>query len=478
MRIKVSTYLGPLIVTGLAVAVAIMITAGRFRGNASEEGEKPDRAIPQTAVSVMRVPLESIEITDAYSGMIRPRERFSLGFEIAGRVAELGVNQGPRRQGKSLDEGDRVGAGDVLARLDDRVLRARLEEAKAQLDRAKAQNVEYNALLEKAQSDMGRAEELKRRGGRVITAADYQDTVSKLAVAEAQTSAGRAQLAVALAQLQTANKNLEDSTLLSPVSGVISKRYVNAGESVNPQQIVMEIIQVDEVLLVIGVPEAYVGAIRAGQQVHVELLARDRFGRKRPTTQGSVFQVAEAADQTTGLFDVEIVLSNPRRDWKPGLIALARIVVDEVQGFRIPMSCAVFRKDQTYLFLLDEVAKDGKAHRLGLRDWIEEGSDLVVPLGSAALGNGGKFLFSPGEDGHARRFDVPPDWNTPDWGTPVGAAIPPELPEVYWTIVSRGQHRLVDGRPVKRVELRTEQPAQIDSQPRVRPAEEVVGSRR
>jgi RND family efflux transporter MFP subunit len=471
MKAKIASYLVRVIVTGLALTVAIMVIAGRWRQSAPGETQQPERVIPKTPVSLTQVQLESIEITDGYSGMIRPRERFTLGFEIAGRVEKLGINTSGERKDKPLDEGDRVGAGDVLARLDDRVLRARLEEARAQLDQAKAQVKESNARLEKAQSDMARAKQLKQAGSRVITEAEYQDVAAQLAVAGARATAARAQSAVALAQLQTANKNLEDSTLRSPVSGVISKRYVNAGESVNPQQPVMEIIQVDEVLLVVGVPEAYVGEIQPGQRVHVELLARDRFRRKRPRAEGKVHQVAEAADQTTGLFEVEILLPNAQGHWRPGLIALAKIVVDEVQGFRIPMSFAMFRRDETFLFLLDEVGGDGKAHRFGLRDWIEEGSDLIVPVTSDALRNGETFLFSRDEDGKARRFDLPA------WLAQGPNGIAPEPPEVYWTIVSRGQHRLVDGRKVRPVELDDDKPAKMDSRPLVRPAAPVVGSK-
>ena len=471
MRFKIGKYIGQLVVTGLALTLAVLVIASRWgQGSPDKDGES-QRVIPPTPVSVMQLQLESIEITDAYSGMIRPRERFSIGFEIAGRVDSLGVSKKGRREGKLLDEGDWVGAGNVLARLDDLVSQARLKEAKALLDQAKAQVTECSARLEKAQSDMARSEELKRRGTGVITPAEYQDVVAKLAVADAQATAARAQAAAALAKIQTAAKNLADCTLLSPVSGVISKRHVNAGESVSPHQPIMEILQVDEVLLVVGVPEAYVGEILAGQPVHVELLARDRFRRKRPTTEGRVYQVAEAADQTTGLFEVEVLLPNPQGRWKPGLIALAVIVIDRVRGFRVPMACAVFRREDAFLFALDEVAKDLKAHRFDLQDWIDEGSDLIVPVGSKAFRGGKTFLFSPGEDGKPRRFDLPD-------GLAEGSnGIVAELPEVRWTVINRGQHRLVDGRSVRLVAPAAGPPAKMDSQPLFRPAAEVVESK-
>jgi len=409
MNAKIGRFLGLIIVSGFALMVAITVTAGGWGRNSSND-DKANTDLPKMPVSVIEVRRALIEITDSYSGMIKPLERFKLGFDIAGRILEFGTNptDDPRpdksRAGQPLDEGDRVKAGQLLARLDDRVLNSRLAEDEAQLEEARARIREANARLEQAQVDMRRAKELKSHAVGAITEADYLQYVTELAVAEAQVSVAKAQVANALARVQTTRENLKDTRLVSPVGGVIAKRPANVGESVNPHQTIMEIIQVDEVLLVVGVPEAYVGHIEPGQRAHVQLLACDRFGRERPKIDGEVYRVAEAADETSGLFDVEIRLNNRDGCWKPGLIALARIVVDQIEGYRIPIECAVFREKAAFLFTVDE---DLTAHRLPLKDWIEEGSDLVIR----------------------------------------------ELPPGQRKIVNRGQHRLVDGREVKLVEL-------------------------
>jgi len=380
MKKRIARFVMLLVVTGFAVVVAITFSAGGWGRNAEEAADQAPVVIPKTPVSVLEVDLEPIEITDSYSGTIRPLERFSLGFELAGRVIALGTSS----DGKPLDEGDQVTAGQVLARLDDRVLLAQLKEAKAR--------------REQAQSNMNRAKELKGRAINAITDTEYQDRVTELALAEAQ--------------LDTAEKNLEDSRLVSPVDGTISKRLINPGESVNPHQTVFEVIQVDDVLLVVGVPEAYVSEIHLGQPVHVELLARNRFRQKRPQLEGRVYRVAQAADDSTSLFEVEIMISNSQGELKPGLIALAHIVVDRVHGFRVPMNAAVFRDEATFLFA---VGKDGRAHRLDVKQWIEQEADLIFP-------------------------ELPPDQRT---------------------VVVRGQHRLVEGREVRLVRLQGDVPVEI-----------------
>ncbi len=423
MKKRIGTFVGLIIVTALALTIAIVVTTGGWGRTARRGEDIADSVIPPAPVEVMKVQRESIEITDTYSGMIRPLERFSLGFEIAGRVKELGTNQ----EGEPLDDGDRVAAGQVLARLDDRALRARLDAVAAQLNEARARIKDAKARSEKAQSDLRRSTELKRGRSGAITEAQYQNDVTQVAVTDAQLAMAEAQLALAEAEHPTAQKNLEDATLLSPVPGVIAKRLVNAGESVNPQQVIMEIIQVDQVLLVVGVPEAYVADIRVGQVAHTELLARDRFRRRRPYGDGRVYRVAEAADQTTGLFEVEILLDNSQGCWKPGLIALAHIVVEEIQGYRVPMSCAVFRDRETFLYA---VLESDKAHRFNLfsRDergnlqprWIEQDADLVLPR---------------------------------DWVEQGPDRIVSGLASRGLRIVRRGQHRLVEGRDLTLVEL-------------------------
>lgn len=341
-----------------------------------------------------QVGLESVEIIDSYSGMIRPLERFSLGFEIAGRVESLGADTAVR----PWDEGDRVDAGDVLARLDDRVLVARLKEAEAELERS--------------QADFNRAEELKRQQPGAISESEFSQLVATKKLAQAR--------------FDMAEKNLQDATLVTPAAGVIAKRLVNVGESVNPHEPIFELLQVDEVLLVAGVPEAFVSEIRLGQPVHVELFARDRFRRRRPPTDGRIYRIAEAADETTGLFEVEVVVENSEGRLKPGQIGVAHIVVDRIQAFRVPLTSTVYRNDQTLLF---SVSKDNRARSYALAHWIEQGSDLIVS----------------------------------------------ELPPEHRLVIVRGQHRLVDGRSVKLVDLADDIPAEREPDTPVRTADAEPG---
>lgn len=333
-----------------------------------EAKELPLEDLPKAIVQVKDVVPETVEITDRYSGMVRPWERYTLAFEVAGRVRELGLNDA----GQPLDEGDRVKAGQVIAQLDDRLLVAQLREA--------------TANLEQAQSDLQRGIDLRARDVKSITEAEYQTMVTQVALSEARRD--------------MAQKRIEDATLRSPVDGVISKRMLSAGESINMHLPVFEIVEVDRVLLVVGVPESRVRSIALKQPVNVQFVGRDRFRRDWPAVSGEVFRIGQTADDKTGLFEVEISIPNTDHAIRPGLIGAGEIVVERMKGFRVPFSSVVFRDNKAMIFA---VCEGDRAKPWVLNHWVEQGAEVV--------------------------FD--------------------DLPDSMRRIVIRGQHRLMDGREVE-----------------------------
>ncbi|MBL9124653.1 MAG: efflux RND transporter periplasmic adaptor subunit [Planctomycetaceae bacterium] len=367
MKKETGNLIGLIVIT-ISAAIIMLTTAvgvGWVGGRSSQQSV--ERTIPPTPVAVLTAHPEHIEITQSYAGMLRPFERYALGFEIAGRIENFGQNS----DGKSLDDGDYVTAGQEIARLDQRLLNVQMREARAK--------------LEQAQSDMNRANELRGRAVGAMTEAEFQKNVTNLQLAQAAE--------------QMISERLRDSLLVAPVAGVISKRLANVGETVSAHQKIFEIVEVDRMLLAVGVPESRVSEIRPGQRVHVEFLAKDKFGQKPPAIEGEVYLVAQTADDRTGLFEVEVVIPNPDRRLRPGLVAMSRIVIDAIDGYRLPLVTAVQRDGKMMLFSVDP---QNKAHSFQLDRWIAQGPDLILP----------------------------------------------SLPAEHHRVVVRGQHRLIDGREV------------------------------
>lgn len=348
----------------------------------------PPVAEPKALVEVADIRPKVAELTIKYSGKIRAWETYSLGFEMGGRVLRLGENGA----GEPLDEGDIVVEEQLLAQLDDRVLRARRAEAGAQ--------------LEQATSDLGRARKLRERGGQAITDAEYQEFLTARALAKAQ--------------LEVAKKNLEDTVITSPVAGTISKRMVEPGESVNPNATVFEIVENDKLILVVEVPESKVRelqmrerAVRSFRQQHpsvggsedgvfrarVNLEGRDVFGRPWPTINAEVYQIAQVADARTGLFEVEILIPNAEGLLRAGMVATAEIVTGRIPAYEIPETATIFRGRKAFVYQVEqqptplqvmfwEVGQTTlhRAKRVDLSEWVDQGDKVLVPAESVELG--------------------------------------------------------------------------------------------
>lgn len=380
------------------VAVMVMYWAsGRAHTNGNtSNGHADGQAIvaavstaarPKPLVDTQHLAVESCEIASKFTGKLRPWETFSLAFEVPGRVVKLGTSD----QNKSLDDGDMVEPGQLLAKMDDRTYRARKSEAVAQ--------------LEQAETDMNRIRALRERNIGAVTETDYQAQLTEVALA-------RAQHEVAL-------KNLEDTQLVSPVVATISRRMVNAGESVQANQMAFELVQVDDLLLVVDVPESQIYELQARQQevrkaqgnksqengrnkssdakdqifrAHVTLEGRDRFGKRLPTIDAEVYQIAQVADALTGLFEVEIRVPNPDHSLRAGMVATARIVSARIDAYRIPETAVIFRNREAYLFAIDTESQPQsvmfwdigsvllrKSRRVSLTRWLDQGSWIIVP---------------------------------------------------------------------------------------------------
>lgn len=385
------------VITVFALAVMIAVNLKGRKIEQEEPGSDLDRR--PALVSVTCLEPAAIEITKKYSGMMRPFERYALGFKSAGRVATLGQNE----QGKELDEGDVVTAGTILARLDIRILQAQFNELKVTRDFAK---LEYEKGVE-----------LRQTQG-AISDTEFQRRKSEWEIAQAR--------------LDTLQTQIDDGVLRSPVDGVIARRLVNAGESVNLGQTVFELIQVDQLKLMVGVPESKIGRMiakfnrREPLKVYVDLVGRENMKTQITPLSGTVELISETSDDRSGLFEVEVLLDNRSGMLRPGMIGIARIVVDQFEGYRVPVDAVFFRDGEISVFVVAEA------------EW-PPGTDPDAELESSP--DSGVGLV-------ARRYVIP-DRDCELEGDFLAIR---ELPLEARQVIVGGHRRLVDGRRIQVVD--------------------------
>lgn len=210
------------------------------------------------APSLNAVPVQrgNLLATVTATGTIEPEEVVDVGAQVVGIIQEFGRD--PKDTSRPVDFGTVIDEGTVLARIDDSLYRARLDKASAQTEQAKAQIAQGEADLYRAEAnskqstarynqadrDWNRAQKLFGTG--TLSQQDYdaaqsayEVTKADLSVAEAAIRQARATLNAAQKTLlgaeadrREAQKNLDYTTIRSPVKGVIVDRRVNVGQTV------------------------------------------------------------------------------------------------------------------------------------------------------------------------------------------------------------------------------------------------------
>ena len=262
-----------------------------------------------TPVRTERVKAASIERGVRYSAQIIPVEQVAVSFKTSGYVLDLLQVRDASGGMRDLEEGDRVSAGAILARVEERDYQSRVARAEAAIAQARAGE-------DKALSDLNRAEALFKADALIRPDLD---------AARAAYQSAAAQSAAAHADLEVAATALRDTTLRAPRSGVLLERKLDRGALASPGTVVFTIGAVDSLKAVFGVPDAVVHQLKPGMALTASADAVvDR------TFTGRVTTIAPAADRDTRLFSVEVTIANRDGALRPGMIATIQLENQDV----------------------------------------------------------------------------------------------------------------------------------------------------
>ena len=252
-----------------------------------------------TAGSVT-VPSESTP--DALVGIVRPSEVVRVGAALDGRLAEVNV-----------ERGDTVTAGQKLARLDSDV-----EKATTRLARARA-FARADIRTARARRDWSEERLAKRRQlfeDNLVSAEEIRELeteveLATLALTKAQESHRIAQLEFARAQAQLALRDV-----VSPIDGVVTERFLSAGELLSKSNApdVVQLARLDPLEVELFVPLELYGSVQSGQAANVRL-----HGFDAPMQEARVTVVDPLIDTASGTFRVELELPNPDHRIPAGL---------------------------------------------------------------------------------------------------------------------------------------------------------------
>lgn len=277
------------------------------------------------------------------------REDLSSGLELAAEFrpyldVELHAKVAGYVNNITVDIGDRVKAGQLLATLEVPELSDELTEAAAEIHRNQSEVVRAQDDLKRAESahaashaNYARLAEVVKNRPNLVAQQEIDDAQAKDEVAEAQDSAAQAALESARQQVQVSIANearlrtlLAYSKITAPFSGIVTKRYadpgamIQAGTASQTQAMtVVTLAKADLLRLIVPVPESVVSRIHIGAPVAVRVPSLDR------TFQGKVTRFTGRVQTDTRTMDTEVDVNNPRLEIMPGMYAYATLTLDQ-----------------------------------------------------------------------------------------------------------------------------------------------------
>ncbi len=334
----------------------------------------PSKArLVNAAAPVETVPVRRQNLNEVIggSGSVEQAQTVQLTSQVTAEVLEVPVKIG-----------DIVKKGDLLVRLDDRLIQATLDANRAYVDvsniKIKDQTRQVERYTALQRQKMGTPLELEK---------------SEMSLADAKESLAKSTLS-----LRQAEFDLEHVKITAPLDGIVLERLVNPGESTHREQVMMKIGSLNTVLLAAKMSEEKMHSLQTGLAAEASFPAYpgERF-------EGKVLKIDPNIDPVTRTFVAYIEIKNPDSRLKPGLSGFARIRRSAKDVLAVP-SIAIMNPsgEQASVFVVDD---SGHANmrkiRPGIvvdamtavRDGLKEG-EKVVTVGQLYLNNNDKVRTS------------------------------------------------------------------------------------
>jgi membrane fusion protein, multidrug efflux system len=344
--------------TGMKVLRAVAMLALAAACGPAEEPAAPEIRPVRVVTIEERAGGDTVSLT----GTVQAEMEVNLAFRIDGRMTERSVNVG-----------DQVEPGQIVARLDPQNEENGLRAAQADLAAARGQLVE-------AQNNYGRQGTLLRDGW--TTRVRYDEARQTLETMQSRADAAQA-------QLYNAQNLVGYTELIADVAGVVTAVGAEPGEVVQAGRMIVQVARQDGRDAVFDVPARIKDLAPADPEIEVVLTADPAV---RAT--GRVREVAPRADAMTGTFEVKVGLTEPPAAMRLGSTVTGRMQVGGAGGIEVPASALTQADGRAAVWIVDPASETVSLRSIEVlrhdpagvqvAQGLESG-DIVVTAGVQAL---------------------------------------------------------------------------------------------
>lgn len=349
----------------LAVPIVVVIAAAGAGCGKKENLNTPGTSMPIPNVTITKVSGSAVADYYEATGTVSAKTTTQVSSSLLGRINSVTVS-----------EGDAVRKGQLLIEIDDRDAKTRLEKAQAGLREAEASLIELDssaasasAAVKTAEANEHLAEVTFARykelyGRRSVSGQEYDEALSRANAAASEIERAKANVQTIISKREQINARISQakadianskvyasySRIVSPVSGVIVKKFVEPGATASPGVPLLSIEDSSQYRLEAAVAESYSKLVHLGGRVNVLI---DALGTGEIT--GIVAEILPTSDAASRSYTVKIDLpANPLL--RTGQYGLARFRLSQKEAIAVPQAAIVQRGQLTGVFI---VSPDG-----------------------------------------------------------------------------------------------------------------------
>ena len=381
-------------------ALALMLSLGGMACSPKVPAARGE-ALEKIAVAVVKPQRRRIADRLTLSGALAPYEQVTLYAKVSGYLKSL-----------TVDIGDAVSRGQLVAEIDVPELVAALEEkragllkAKAALEQARAAVEQGRAALEFQEISYRRLKSIHDRDPDVMPQQEVDQAHSSFEVArskvkmdEAQVKVAEAAVAAAQAEIETLNMIVQYARVVAPLSGVVTERFVDPGALVQAASTsrtqaapLVSIARLDKLRVVADVPEPSVRFVKPGSEAIVQVEGYP--GEAFPARVARMSTVLDPASRT---MRIELDVSNLDRRLRPGMTAKVSLELQRIENaLTVPVAAVRAQGQERAVFFVEGGSAKRRIVKTGLEspEWIQvveglRGEEEVVVVAGGTLSDG------------------------------------------------------------------------------------------
>ena len=375
----------------LLVVLAIVAAAGwqAYRQITAASSSGPGRMTVAVAVETREIHKDVIKDIGIFTGSLEPKSQFVVAPKVTGWLKKLLVNVG-----------DTVTQNQVIAILDDAEFTQQVEQARAELQVAKANAENCQNDLDLAQREYERAKALREK--QIASVSELDESEAALNASTTSLKVAQAQVAQREAALKAAELRLSYTKVQAfweegDQTRVVGERFVDEGALLSVNQPIVSILENKPLIAVVYIVERDYPKVKVGQSA---IITTDAYPDK--TFTGNIARIAPLLRETSRQARAEIEIPNTEQLLKPGMFIRARIeFASHENATLVPLAAIVRRNGEQGVFIAD--TDNLKAIFVPVTVGIINGelgevltpqiSGLVITMGNHLLENGSEITL-------------------------------------------------------------------------------------